>query len=81
MDEALKEKIKAYALHLMSWWEKDIKTEIEYTGKWRDCSVYTVIGGYAFLYLEAGNILNNTDYLEQAFFLVCYSFLIFIMLQ
>ena len=71
VDEALKEKIKVYALHLMSFWEKDIMEEIEYTGKWRDCSVYTGSAGYALLYLEAGKILNNTDYIEQAFFLVC----------
>lgn len=53
----------------MKQWEQDIKSEIEYTGRWLHCSVYTGIGGYALLYLEASRLLNNNDYLEQAFFM------------
>ncbi len=50
--------------------EKDIKAEIEYTGKWKNYSIYTGIAGYALLYFEASKLLGNRDYLDQSFFLV-----------
>lgn len=62
--------VKPFAVNLMSQWEKAIKEHIAYTGNWdEDTSVYTGIAGYALLYLEAGLMLNNEDFLEQAFFL------------
>ena len=61
--------VKEFACKLLTQWEKDVKAEIDYTGDWRDFSVYTGKAGYALLYLEAGKILDSVDYMEQAFFM------------
>ena len=53
----------------MKKWEQNIVEEISYTGVIRDHSIYNGISGYALLYLELGQLLNNQDYIEQAFFL------------
>jgi len=53
----------------MKKWEQNIVEEISYTGVIRDHSIYNGVSGYALLYLELGQLLNNQDYIEQAFFL------------
>ena len=52
----------------MSVWEIDIREDINST-IWTDISVYTGISGYSLLYLDAGVLLENETYIEQAYFL------------
>lgn len=53
----------------MIQWERNVKEEIDFTGSWRDSSVYTGKAGYALLYLEAAKFQDSIDYLDQAFFM------------
>lgn len=53
----------------MIQWEKDVKAEFDYTGNWKDSSIYTGKSGYALLYLQASKSFNSVDYLDQAFFM------------
>lgn len=67
--EEFTKRVKTFANQVMIQWEKDVKAEVDFTGSWRDSSVYTGKSGYALLYLEASKCLNSVDYLEQAFFM------------
>lgn len=47
MNDEVKSNILACAQNLLNCWEKSIKEEINYTGMWRNYTVYTGISGYA----------------------------------